>query len=114
MQFVGGEFDQFGVAERMPAPRRAQLGAYGAAAAVHPEQPPAAAQPVDGRAGFRGLPGGPGRVGDLAEQAVQERGRGVRVGGGVEVHLVHSVHCFHWLHSVRPVRRGIAGGDHRP
>ncbi len=106
-QFVGDEFDQFGVAERMPAVRRAQFGAHGPAAAAHTEQPSAAAQPVDGRAdrvpvnrpAGLGRFDGSGRFGRLAEQAVQQRGGGVRVGGGVDVH---------WFHSVHPVRRRFA------
>ncbi len=103
-EFVGDEFDQFAVAERVPAVRRSQFGAYGTAAAAHAEQPAAAPQPVHGRSGGPG-PGRPRGLGRIPEQAVQERGGGVRVGGGVEVH---------WFHSVHPVGRWLAKRNHQP
>ncbi|EFL19078.1 predicted protein [Streptomyces sp. C] len=66
----------------MPAVRRVQLRAVRAAAAGDPQQPAAAAQPVDPPAlGLAHLP----------EQAVQERGGAAGVGVGVEVHWFHSV-----------------------
>ncbi|GAA3070077.1 hypothetical protein GCM10020254_12340 [Streptomyces goshikiensis] len=83
-QFVRDHLDQLGPAERVPALRRQQFGVRGAAPAAHPEQPPAATQPVD--AGLAG------RLGRLPEQAVQQGSRGVRVGGGVEVRRFHSIH----------------------
>src|SRR5690606_32650864 len=108
-QFLGGELDQFGVTDALPAARGAHLWGGGPPGAAHAQETPQAGQPVDAvPAGVRDRPG------HLAQQAVQQRDGRVRVGAPCEGSAVcrvvvcgqgKEVHAFHCFPTVCP------GGD---